>query len=592
MMLLHPGKHGVSDEGAAYQSLVLSTSPLAYWPCNDTVGTTIQDASGNGNIGTYAGTGVTLGQAGLKGKAVQVANTATDKLSGAANIIAALDMREYSCAFLVKHNTSAILNPKYLELWNEDDDYSAFELRNTNHITFHLLEPTGQQDESLGRLNPVVDGEWMLVVLFNSESTGNAGVYYNKEYTPIVRLLGGQTDHYSADNIFGMFTNFDAYVQHIVFWNRLITQAEVDALYNASIGAESSAWSGVYTINDVFTTDDAAPIASPRTCEPGPGTLTVTDADNHMSISGSKILWDGAKTDYTEPRVFGAAVAPLPGRALLGTWTGVILLTGWGEAVTASPQKVSFFPFLTYLYIYTQPTGAPEVGTITSGGTYNFALVQRRIGTMYFIKGGTQYPDWTLLLHTRQNLATFYPGLGVGSGAGSVSKFKLTDLPAPFNSNWGLATTTLLGKRADGDTFTHPTACIIELNVDVTPTSGTVDLRFRKTDATNYWQVVVGTDGSVTMNEVVAGSSTQIATNATGVARDKRLIIRSDGAAIRVFIIGVSGEADFGTTTAATGATSTDGILVDVGDGVVSDLVVWPITVPTAAATILDSALG
>ena len=40
-----------------------------------------------------------------------------------------------------------------------------------------------------------------------------------------------------------------------------------------------------YLLRDEFTTDEAAPIASPRTCEPGPGTLTATTS---IFISGGK----------------------------------------------------------------------------------------------------------------------------------------------------------------------------------------------------------------------------------------------------------------------------------------------------------------
>ena len=35
---------------------------------------------------------------------------------------------------------------------------------------------------------------------------------------------------------------------------------------------------------DTFKTADAAPITSPRTCEPGPGTLVITDTGNNAAI--------------------------------------------------------------------------------------------------------------------------------------------------------------------------------------------------------------------------------------------------------------------------------------------------------------------
>src|ERR1035437_7829996 len=49
----------------------------------------------------------------------------------------------------------------------------------------------------------------------------------------------------------------------------------------------------VYLLLDRFTTDHAAPLATPRTAEPGPGALTITDSGSHMSISGGKLLSRG-----------------------------------------------------------------------------------------------------------------------------------------------------------------------------------------------------------------------------------------------------------------------------------------------------------
>lgn len=50
----------------------------------------------------------------------------------------------------------------------------------------------------------------------------------------------------------------------------------------------------IYLLNDQFTTDAAAPLASPRTCEPGPGTLTLVQNDGQFSISGGEVGVSGA----------------------------------------------------------------------------------------------------------------------------------------------------------------------------------------------------------------------------------------------------------------------------------------------------------
>ena len=56
---------------------------------------------------------------------------------------------------------------------------------------------------------------------------------------------------------------------------------------------------------DKFSTPDAAPITSPRTCEPGPGTLTFVQPSNQLSIANGKLV--------------SAAVAEYAGLASTGT---------------------------------------------------------------------------------------------------------------------------------------------------------------------------------------------------------------------------------------------------------------------------------
>jgi hypothetical protein len=51
----------------SYRDAVLADNPLAYWPLNETAGTTATDASGNGYHGAYSG-GYTLGQAAPGGR--------------------------------------------------------------------------------------------------------------------------------------------------------------------------------------------------------------------------------------------------------------------------------------------------------------------------------------------------------------------------------------------------------------------------------------------------------------------------------------------------------------------------------------------
>src|SRR4051812_44069804 len=62
-----------------------------------------------------------------------------------------------------------------------------------------------------------------------------------------------------------------------------MTQAIVRFIYgNASIVT--------YLLDDTYTTNEASPIASPRTAEPGPGTGTFVQTDGQMSIPSGELV--------------------------------------------------------------------------------------------------------------------------------------------------------------------------------------------------------------------------------------------------------------------------------------------------------------
>lgn len=72
-----PGKIDASALDSKYMGIVLLSSPVGYWPLDETMGTTAADASGGGRNGTYTGDGVTLASAmlGTLGPCVDLAGT-------------------------------------------------------------------------------------------------------------------------------------------------------------------------------------------------------------------------------------------------------------------------------------------------------------------------------------------------------------------------------------------------------------------------------------------------------------------------------------------------------------------------------------
>jgi hypothetical protein len=65
-----------------------------------------------------------------------------------------------------------------------------------------------------------------------------------------------------------------------------------------------------YYINDEFSSGDAV---SPRTCTPGPGTLTITDTAAGTVVVGGGVMTVTGSGTYGETVVTGSAITRLPG---------------------------------------------------------------------------------------------------------------------------------------------------------------------------------------------------------------------------------------------------------------------------------------
>ena len=59
-----------------------------------------------------------------------------------------------------------------------------------------------------------------------------------------------------------------------------------------------------YSLRDQFSTADAAPITTPRTCEPGPGVAAITDSGTNVSISNGDMVVAGNGTWNQNGAVF------------------------------------------------------------------------------------------------------------------------------------------------------------------------------------------------------------------------------------------------------------------------------------------------
>jgi hypothetical protein len=178
-------------------------------------------------------------------------------------------------------------------------------------------------------------------------------------------------------------------------------------------------------ILDEFTTDDPAPVSSPRTCEPGPGLALVTDtAGTNTSItSGSLTLvgtgsFNGSAVAFTQPD--GSAVPRLPGTRIevdvkIPANDAFFFI---GLQTTTDPQGAPTNAAVIYalrfdssetidVYVYdgSGSATAENAGAWVANTAYRVRLTLRAAGCTFQISGGafgTLGETWTTLYNSDQ----------------------------------------------------------------------------------------------------------------------------------------------------------------------------------------------
>lgn len=334
-------------------------------------------------------------------------------------------------------------------------------------------------------------------------------------------------------------------------------------------------------------------LVSPRTAQPGPGTLVITDTNNKLSIVGGKLTFATGGVGAGDPGVWGAQLTRRAGLAVVavGVLTANGLIVGWDSNQVGN--LVDAFRFLTTsLSVFDQSTSIDGGLTVSGATTYSIAVVQRGTGFFIFIKGGI-YTNWTVVWVGAVGTANYFPaGAALTTTAvATLDTFRVLDLAAPFSTDFGLATQRLAGAQSAGQTFTHEANCVIEWIQTTVPSAAGTTVNFRRQDASNYWQVNVIAGGTLTLWEVVAGVFTSRGSVGAGTVTDgHRIVVVADGSTIRVYSNNVL---RFTYSSASNFATATSGILNALGTGgAVSDIISWPRTLSGATATLLDDAVN
>lgn len=276
-----------------------------------------------------------------------------------------------------------------------------------------------------------------------------------------------------------------------------------------------------YLLRDEFTTDESAPLASPRTCEPGPGTLTLVQITGGFSIGGEKVTIpsSSAEDDGSTLNAYSSAIVRAGGLVVLGTISYSDTFHrhspyfGWFSSV---PPTTTVIVGAISTYQQNIYCNSIAFGSASPGADVDVpcAVVLLPIGFVALIKlGGT----WELLWVDKQNsTATLYAGfLGrIKNLTSKVDYLRVRQLPAPFDTDYGIAALDV-NPGVSGTLYTAVANAIHDLTVTApNPLANTCELRYRVLDDNNYWTAYFDATGAFKLDSVSGG----VATNRISVA--------------------------------------------------------------------------
>lgn len=184
----------------------------------------------------------------------------------------------------------------------------------------------------------------------------------------------------------------------------------------AALTLHHSGWIGVY---DRFDSNVAASSADGTAAEPGPGVRMVADTESRFAIVGGVASFSGGKASpaWGDPRLVYSAVPHQTVRVLLAEVvpTSGIWAIGLANANEAIPTGVFLKVDGTTLQAVANTAvngAAVTVGSVTMGSTYQIMLDVQSGNTLWWIKGGPEYPDWrNLRVDAAFNADPIYGGI-------------------------------------------------------------------------------------------------------------------------------------------------------------------------------------
>jgi hypothetical protein len=269
-----------------------------------------------------------------------------------------------------------------------------------------------------------------------------------------------------------------------------------------------------YLLQDEFLVPDPNPLANPRICEPGPGTLNVQDLDGRLSVNFGALTFAGASAAWDRTYLYSTmGFARRVGRYLEFEFTPQNLdymRVGWQRAANGLIADNDAMIYIGGGGFVNVIDGIDPVSPFypyaALSASYRFRVVDTGDGYHYYVQEapGT---SWTLLwrkTNSNARLFAIYPAIQNIALAGTMQWFRIASgrlkppvafLAAPANQQASCG-------AADG---------ITEVSVTV-PAAGAPGLVFRQSDAANFWKLALNRAGNqLELVKVVAGAATTVA---------------------------------------------------------------------------------
>lgn len=364
-----------------------------------------------------------------------------------------------------------------------------------------------------------------------------------------------------------------------------------------------------YLLHDEFTTDAAAPLASPRTCEPGPGTLTISDADGAMNIASAQLEIVAPLSGHASQKLGWLAFS---GSRPIGQMTAIkttvetgmtSLAAGYGGGISYWPQHIGIIRISASRIDYYEG-GSNAVLSVASAFDvpHEYFFITRSPGGIFAFRANGSSDIKIEWIGTANTATTSYFALmsAFGGTAGKKQKtdyVKSAQLPSPWSDNYGVCDVHAT-PGVSGTDYTGQANAIIDLVVTAPASlAGEAGYWFRKQDASNGYKAYFDSAGAFLVDRYVAGTPTNVVSVAGVITGSGTRTIRTiaDGTSLRFYTLS-------GTTWAQRGGTITDSSFgsqttitptADAswtgGGGSIGQLDSWPRTLSGAALAALNA---